>query len=242
MTDVVEMKGVSWENRVDGVSLSVPAGQVVGLLGRSGAGKTSVLRLLACLETPTAGTIRLNGYDTVAEREAALRQVEVAIDGEPASDLDRADRPILLVDEEGVRGRTAELRASAAGRAVVLATRDASVVRDLCDRVAIVDRGRIVTDLALGREVGLSREAYYEIEVAGRLDARRRAFFDGLEVEAGDGTTIISGLVADQSALHGLLTKVRDMGLPLLSIRSGAADLEAILASRRRVGENMSHR
>ena len=60
---------------------------------------------------------------------------------------------------------------------------------------------------------------HYEIRVHGRLTARWSAWFDGFDVVAGDdGITVISGDVADQSALHGLLQKVRDIGLPLLSL------------------------
>jgi len=59
----------------------------------------------------------------------------------------------------------------------------------------------------------------YEIRVKGHLDARWAAWFDGLTLTHGsDGTTIISGPVADQAALHGLLQKIRDLGLPLISV------------------------
>jgi hypothetical protein len=59
----------------------------------------------------------------------------------------------------------------------------------------------------------------YEIRVGGRLPARWAAWFDGLTVTAEtDGTTAIRGPVADQAALHGLLARVRDVGLPLVSL------------------------
>ena len=67
---------------------------------------------------------------------------------------------------------------------------------------------------------GDHREAgRYEIRLKRRLDPQWAAWFDGLRLthESG-GTTIISGLVADQAALHGLLQKVRDTGLPLVSV------------------------
>jgi hypothetical protein len=60
---------------------------------------------------------------------------------------------------------------------------------------------------------------HYEIRLAGHLDARWAAWFDGLTVgQQGDGTTLISGPIADQAALHGLLQRVRDLGLPLVSV------------------------
>jgi hypothetical protein len=59
----------------------------------------------------------------------------------------------------------------------------------------------------------------YEIRVAGHLDSRWAAWFDGLSLtHHSDGTTILRGAVVDQAALHGLLQKVRDTGLPLLSV------------------------
>jgi hypothetical protein len=59
----------------------------------------------------------------------------------------------------------------------------------------------------------------YEIRLTGHLDARWAGWFDGLTVaREADGTTVISGPVADQAALHGLLQRVRDLGLPLVSV------------------------
>ena len=53
----------------------------------------------------------------------------------------------------------------------------------------------------------------YEIRLTGRLDAHWAAWFDGLTVShESDGTTVISGPIADQAALHGLLQRVRDLG------------------------------
>jgi len=61
--------------------------------------------------------------------------------------------------------------------------------------------------------------ARYEIRVAGVLDSRWAAWFDGLQVSGQGEETVICGLLADQSALHGVLTKVRDLGLCLISVR-----------------------
>ena len=64
----------------------------------------------------------------------------------------------------------------------------------------------------------------YEIRLAGHLDAHWAAWFDGLDVSRGDdGTTAIRGRVPDQAALHGLLQRVRDLGLPLISLERIAA-------------------
>ena len=65
----------------------------------------------------------------------------------------------------------------------------------------------------------------YEIRLRGRLDPRWAAWFDGMTLTtADDGTTTLRGPVTDQAALHGLLQKVRDLGLPLLSVNPLDAD------------------
>ena len=59
----------------------------------------------------------------------------------------------------------------------------------------------------------------YEIRLQGHLAIRWAAWFDGMCLtHDSDGTTILSGAVVDQAALHGLLGKVRDLGLPLIAV------------------------
>jgi len=59
----------------------------------------------------------------------------------------------------------------------------------------------------------------YEIRLKGHLDARWSAWFEGLSLtHERDGATVIRGSVIDQAALHGLLNKVRDLGLPLIAV------------------------
>ena len=59
----------------------------------------------------------------------------------------------------------------------------------------------------------------YQIRVTGHLGREWSDWFDGLSITLQDnGETLLSGPVADQAALHGLLRKVRDLGLPLLSV------------------------
>jgi hypothetical protein len=64
------------------------------------------------------------------------------------------------------------------------------------------------------------RPAHYEIRVRGVLDRHWSSWFEGLQLTSdASGQTLITGPVADQAALHGLLDKVRDLGLPLLSVQ-----------------------
>jgi hypothetical protein len=68
-----------------------------------------------------------------------------------------------------------------------------------------------------GRE--FDRQGLYQIRVRGILEERWSDWFDGFSISLqGDGETLLTGPVADQAALHGLLGKIRDLGLPLLSV------------------------
>lgn len=60
--------------------------------------------------------------------------------------------------------------------------------------------------------------AEYEIRVAGVLDGRWATWFSDLQISADGEETVIRGLLPDQSALHGLLTRIRDLGLGLISV------------------------
>ena len=73
-----------------------------------------------------------------------------------------------------------------------------------------------MSDTSTGNHNGAG---WYEIRLKGHLDSRWAAWFDGLSLtNDSDGTTVISGPVLDQAALHGLLQRVRDVGIPLVSV------------------------
>jgi hypothetical protein len=65
-----------------------------------------------------------------------------------------------------------------------------------------------------------SGRGVYEIRVKGNLDLRWSDWFDGFSIApVGDDETLLTGSVADQAALHGLLNTIRDLGLPLLTVQ-----------------------
>lgn len=72
----------------------------------------------------------------------------------------------------------------------------------------------------------------YRISVGGRLAQRWAGWFDGFDLtHESDGTTVLQGVVIDQAALHGLLARVRDTGLPLVSVTrlgTGASDMSTV--------------
>jgi hypothetical protein len=71
----------------------------------------------------------------------------------------------------------------------------------------------------------IANTVYYEIRLQGQLNARWADWFDGMTITLEeDGSTLLSGPVVDQAALHGILKRVRDLGLTLLSVNSVESD------------------
>ena len=231
-------------NALDDLSLAVRRGEVLGLLGHNGAGKTTTVRLVAGLLAPTAGRVRVDGLDPVADGTAVRRRLGVlparaAVDDRMtardnlrfAADLyglprvglagridsllgrmgltSRADEraaglstglrqrlsiarvllhdpDLLLLDEptasldpvaaRQVRDLIDDLRARD-DRTVVLCTHDLAEAQYLCDRVAILEHGRIIalgTPAELAGTSATSVDVHVhpdDLELAGSLDA-----------------------------------------------------------------------
>jgi hypothetical protein len=67
----------------------------------------------------------------------------------------------------------------------------------------------------------------YQIRIKGELGPRWSEWFDDLAITLEeDGNTLLSGMVVDQAALHGILKKVRDLGMPLVSVNSVGPGLQ----------------
>ena len=66
---------------------------------------------------------------------------------------------------------------------------------------------------------GIGWPARYEVRVEGVLDGRWSEWFEGLQLQNQSGETVLSGTLPDQPALHGILDKVRDLGLTIITVR-----------------------
>ncbi len=71
------------------------------------------------------------------------------------------------------------------------------------------------------------RKAIYQIRLEGHLDAQWSEWFEGLAITLENGDTVLRGAVTDQAALHGLLKKVRDLGMPLVSVNRIEGEAES---------------
>jgi ABC-2 type transport system ATP-binding protein len=164
-----------------------------------------------------------------------------------------SDPPIILLDEptlgldysasRTVKEWIAKL-ARDQGKTVVLTTHQLDMAQSLCDRVAIIRKGQLLADQPLKELLHLFHQEYYSIKVKGYLDSHESRWFDGLNICAENGDTILSGPIEDQDALHGHLTKVRDLSLPLLSISRMEPNLEDVftrLVEGNEKGEPIEH-
>ncbi len=217
---------------VDNLSLSIPVGRVYGLLGLKNAGKTTTLRLISGLSKPTSGcvenTASCSYYATIA-CEAVMNQLKldtprIILLDEQALDLEVRDKSALTAWEESLQ------EARERNKTVVLATNYIEVALHLCDQVALMNRGRLIAELTVTELRRLYNQQFYQIRIKGHIDASWFAWFKGLRLTCEvKGETVLAGTLPDQAALHGLLNKVRDLGLEILAVKRIEPDLRELL-------------
>jgi D-methionine transport system ATP-binding protein len=141
-------KGADAVIAVDDVSLSVQAGEVCGVVGYSGAGKSTVLRLVNALETPTAGTVEIDGVDITRLRERELRALR--------GDIGMIFQQFNLFDSRTVAGNVAyPLEVAGRPRAQIAARVD-----ELLSFVGLADKARSYPEQLSGgqkQRVGIAR-------------------------------------------------------------------------------------
>jgi ABC-2 type transport system ATP-binding protein len=147
-----------------------------------------------------------------------------------------ADPPILLLDEptigldvEATRTVKEWVRALSTerGKTVLLTTHQMNVVEEVCDRVAVIRRGQVITDQPTRQLLARFRQRdQYVIEIDGRADGLELPV--GSEVVCTDDTTTITARLADPQELYGLVDRLRDRGAILQSLAQVQPDLEDV--------------
>ena len=168
--------------------------------------------------------------DDVREFSRGMQQ-KVAISAALMSDppIVLLDEPTLGLDVESartVREWISQL-AKVENKTVLLTTHQLAMAQELCDRIAIINEGRLIADRTIGELLSLFRRDYYTIRVGGQFNGQG-SLPEGLILEQSDSETTISGDIADQNRLHQVLRCIRDEGLTILSVQRSEPSLEQI--------------
>jgi ABC-2 type transport system ATP-binding protein len=167
---------------------------------------------------------KVGGYSRGMQQKVA---VAAALIADPAIVL--LDEPTVGLDVEATRTVKDWIRTLSRdqGKTILLTTHQMEVVEELCDRVAVIRRGRIVADLPTqGLMARFRQRDRYEIRLEGRLD--------GLALPAGFTTrtepevTVITGRVASPSELYRLVDQLGDQGAVLQSMAQVQPALEDV--------------
>ena len=168
--------------------------------------------------------------DDVREFSRGMQQ-KVAISAALMSDppIVLLDEPTLGLDVESARTvrEWVSRLAKEENKTVLLTTHQLTMAQELCDRVAIINEGRLIADRTVGELLSLFRRDYYTIRVGGQFNGQG-SLPDGLVIEEGEHETTISGDIADQDRLHQVLRFIRAEGLPILSVQRTEPSLEHI--------------
>ena len=151
---------------------------------------------------------------------ALLRNPTLLLLDEPTQALDLLATDLLSAD---VR-RFAHIR----GTTTVVASTEPHIIQKLCDHVAIIHCGQVIVAQPIHTLLAAYQHTHYQIRFHGQLAARWQVWFDGLKIGWEADTTTLSGILPDQAALHGVLMRVRDLNLPLVSVNRVPPDLQAV--------------
>ncbi|HEX2911805.1 MAG TPA: ATP-binding cassette domain-containing protein [Chloroflexia bacterium] len=163
--------------------------------------------------------------------------LNLALDYLKGANLFLLDEPLYEASSDSIQAmKKAFTWMTQRGKTVVLATRQPKQALAVGHEVIFLFEGRLVARQKVNEVLArLEEAATYTIRVKGRLDTRRWSdWFDGLDIISESSETILSGQVPDQAALQGVLTKVHDLGLSLLSLEKAEPDIERLLLSLNR--------
>lgn len=114
------------------------------------------------------------------------------------------------------------------GANVVIATRNASVARALCQHAILMRAGEIILDQAIEDLPGMIQGDFYQFRLQAELDSGRSLWFGGLALIADQNETLLLTVMEDQAALHGLLGRIRDLSIPILSVEKVTPSLDIL--------------
>jgi ABC-2 type transport system ATP-binding protein len=150
------------------------------------------------------------------------------------------DPPVLLLDEPTIGLDVEAARtvrqwvvrlAREEGKTIVLTTHQLAMAEELCDRVAVMRDGRIVTDLLTGVLLDRYVEDRFEVRVTGTPAAVAGVLPVDAALESANGHTTIQLPTADQDALHAALAKLHTNGVPVLGVSRIEPSLEDVFVS-----------
>jgi ABC-2 type transport system ATP-binding protein len=147
------------------------------------------------------------------------------------------DPPILLLDEPtiGLDVQTARTVKDwiahlwhEQGKTIVLTTHQLALAQELCDRVAIIHQGRLLTDLSVRALLARFRQDTYEIRLGSQLDSVAAPWLEGFSITSEDGESLIRGPISNQARLYDLLAQIRGQHLPLIAVAPVEPNLEDV--------------
>ncbi len=148
-----------------------------------------------------------------------------------------ADPPIVLLDEPALgldvqASRTVQewiiQLAKERGKTVVLTTHQLDMAESLCDRVAIMSRGRLLTHRPTGELLDLFRREFYQVRLRGLVGAEKTGAFPGFSASQENGHTVLSGEVGEELSVFDLVERARLAGMDLISVTPAEPNLEEI--------------
>lgn len=148
-----------------------------------------------------------------------------------------SDPPIVLLDEptlgldvkaaHTVKEWIARL-AKEHRKTIILTTHQLDMAQALCDRVAIINKGQLLTNLPTTELLDLARTEFYEIKVDGHLNGSREAFEQrALTIQDEEGQSVLTGAIA-QNDLYAVLDNLREAGHALVSVKPIEPNLEDV--------------
>lgn len=148
-----------------------------------------------------------------------------------------SDPPIVLLDEPALgldvqASRTVQewiiQLAKERGKTVVLTTHQLDMAESLCDRVAIMSRGRLLTHRPTGELLDLFRREFYQVRLRGLVEAKKTGAFPGFTASQENGHTVLSGEVGEELSVFDLVERARQAGMDLISVTPAEPNLEEI--------------